>query len=284
MATTAQPQPQRCLAISNLPPVYESVEALRAASNFGEFGGRYIPETLVAAHEELERVYVECTQDPAFHAELDRLGRDYIGRPTPLYHAQRLSDAVGGAAIWFKREELTAQVLQWTEEALLMAAYEEELESHYTSTRALLISLQKSLSFDKVQAAHSHWAKGLERHDVFGWQPSPGQQYYDKMAALASLSAQSPAKAAAAGGGGGGGGGGDSSASAPSDAAGKPVRSIDLLAQRLTALRASSGAVAGNTVPFTASASHAGAPSELQAKVDKEVASISVIYLYTYCI
>jgi tryptophan synthase beta chain len=103
---TAMAAPARCLAISNLPPVYKSVEELRAASNFGEFGGRYIPETLVAAHEELERVYVECTQDPAFHAELDRLGRDYIGRPTPLYHAQRLSAAVGGAAIWFKREEL----------------------------------------------------------------------------------------------------------------------------------------------------------------------------------
>ena len=96
----------RCLAIPNGPPVYADVAALRAASNFGEFGGRYIPETLVAAHEELERVYVECTQDPAFHAELDRLGRDYIGRPTPLYFAQRLTQQVGGAQIWLKREEL----------------------------------------------------------------------------------------------------------------------------------------------------------------------------------
>ena len=82
------------------------MEALRAAANFGEFGGRYIPETLVAAHEELERIYVQCTQDPAFAAELDRLGRDYIGRPTPLYHAKRLTALGGGAQIWLKREEL----------------------------------------------------------------------------------------------------------------------------------------------------------------------------------
>jgi hypothetical protein len=47
-----------CLSISNAPPRYESVEALRAAANFGDYGGRYIPETLVAAHEELERIYV----------------------------------------------------------------------------------------------------------------------------------------------------------------------------------------------------------------------------------
>ena len=95
-----------CLALSIAPPRYESVEALRAAANFGEFGGRYIPETLVAAHEELERIYVQCTQDPAFAAELDRLGRDYIGRPTPLYHAKRLTALGGGAQIWLKREEL----------------------------------------------------------------------------------------------------------------------------------------------------------------------------------
>ena len=94
------------LAISNAPPVYANVEELRAASNFGEFGGRYIPETLVAAHDELERVYVECTQDPTFVAELEQLGRDYIGRPTPLYFAKRLTERGGGAQIWLKREEV----------------------------------------------------------------------------------------------------------------------------------------------------------------------------------
>lgn len=100
------PPPMAFLAISNAPPVYANVEELRAASNFGEFGGRYIPETLVAAHDELERVYVECTQDPTFVAELEQLGRDYIGRPTPLYFAKRLTERGGGAQIWLKREEV----------------------------------------------------------------------------------------------------------------------------------------------------------------------------------
>lgn len=94
------------LAISNAPPVYASVDELRASSNFGAFGGRFIPETLVAAHEELERIYVECSRDPTFIAELERLGRDYVGRPTPMYFAKRLTELAGGAQIWLKREEL----------------------------------------------------------------------------------------------------------------------------------------------------------------------------------
>jgi len=105
MAAPAAPS----LAISNAPPRYADVAALRAeaAANMGAFGGAFIPETLVAAHEELERIYVECTQDAAFARELERLGRDYVGRPTPLYHAARLSAAAGGGAqIWLKREEL----------------------------------------------------------------------------------------------------------------------------------------------------------------------------------
>ena len=60
----------------------------------------------MAAHEELERVYVECSRDPVFREELERLGRDFVGRPTPIYHAKRLSAALGGAQIWLKREEL----------------------------------------------------------------------------------------------------------------------------------------------------------------------------------
>ena len=94
------------LVISNAPPSYASVDELRAAADYGAYGGRFIPETLVAAHEELERIYVQCSQDPEFARELERLGRDYIGRPTPLYHAKRLSALAGGAQIWLKREEL----------------------------------------------------------------------------------------------------------------------------------------------------------------------------------
>lgn len=86
--------------------MYASVEALATAAQFGSYGGRFIPETLMAAHEELERVYVACSQDAAFRAELEELGRSYIGRPTPLTHAKRLSAALGGAQIWLKREDL----------------------------------------------------------------------------------------------------------------------------------------------------------------------------------
>lgn len=73
---------------------------------FGEFGGRYIPETLVGAHEELEAAYDEARNDPAFHAELAELQKHYVGRPTPLYFAERLSRETGGARIWLKREDL----------------------------------------------------------------------------------------------------------------------------------------------------------------------------------
>ncbi len=73
---------------------------------FGEFGGRYIPETLVAAHDELEVAYMEAIADPSFHEQLVALHRDYVGRPTPLYLADRLTRECGGARIWLKREDL----------------------------------------------------------------------------------------------------------------------------------------------------------------------------------
>ena len=62
---------------------------------FGPYGGRYVPETLIPALDELEREWSAARADPAFVAQLDGLLRDYVGRPTPLYHAQRLSDVVG---------------------------------------------------------------------------------------------------------------------------------------------------------------------------------------------
>jgi tryptophan synthase beta chain len=74
---------------------------------FGEFGGRYVPETLVEPVEELERAYLEAREDPAFHAELDRLLKYYVGRPTPVYEAARLTRAWRGARIFLKREDLT---------------------------------------------------------------------------------------------------------------------------------------------------------------------------------
>src|SRR5687767_4230735 len=74
---------------------------------FGEFGGRFVPETLVAPVEELERAYFAARDDPAFNAELARLLKHYVGRPTPISEARRLSTSSGGARIFLKREDLT---------------------------------------------------------------------------------------------------------------------------------------------------------------------------------
>ncbi len=73
---------------------------------FGIYGGRYVPETLVAALDELERSYAEARADAAFEAELNLLLTDYAGRPTPLYFAKRLTESLGGAKIYLKREDL----------------------------------------------------------------------------------------------------------------------------------------------------------------------------------
>ncbi|HEV2278509.1 MAG TPA: tryptophan synthase subunit beta [Acidobacteriaceae bacterium] len=76
------------------------------AGRFGAYGGRYVPETLVAALDELEHAYAEAQADPDFHLKLDSLLHDYAGRPTPLYFAPRLTEALGGAKIYLKREDL----------------------------------------------------------------------------------------------------------------------------------------------------------------------------------
>ena len=78
-----------------------------ARGYFGDFGGRYVPETLVAPVEELERAYYAVRDEDAFRAELDRLLEHYVGRPTPVYEAQRLARVAGGARIFLKREDLT---------------------------------------------------------------------------------------------------------------------------------------------------------------------------------
>ena len=77
-----------------------------ASGRFGRFGGRYVPETLIAALDELAEAYREARRDPAFLGEVDRLLREYVGRPTQLTHAPRLSAHAGGASIWLKREDL----------------------------------------------------------------------------------------------------------------------------------------------------------------------------------
>src|ERR1700742_1790746 len=74
--------------------------------HFGIFGGRFVAETLMPLILDLEKAYAEAKADPAFHAEMKGHLRDYVGRPSPLYFAERLTEHLGGAKIYFKREEL----------------------------------------------------------------------------------------------------------------------------------------------------------------------------------
>jgi tryptophan synthase beta chain len=77
-----------------------------AHGRFGGFGGRFVPETLTRALEQLTTEYDQAVQDAGFQAELDQLLTHYVGRPSPLYFAERLSQRCGGAQIWLKREDV----------------------------------------------------------------------------------------------------------------------------------------------------------------------------------
>jgi tryptophan synthase beta chain len=90
-ATITRPQPAPSMA---------------TPGRFGIYGGRYVPETLMAALAELEEAYEATKKDEAFQQELASLLHDYCGRPTPLYYAKRLSETLGGAKIYLKREDL----------------------------------------------------------------------------------------------------------------------------------------------------------------------------------
>jgi tryptophan synthase beta chain len=87
-----------------------SVNSLRngpdGRGRFGDFGGRFVAETLMPLILEVEQAYVAARADPAFQAELDAYLRDYVGRPSPLWFAERLTRALGGAKVYFKRDEL----------------------------------------------------------------------------------------------------------------------------------------------------------------------------------
>ena len=83
-----------------------SVALPDARGRFGQFGGKYAPETLMPALDELEAAYAEARRDPKFQDVIDRLARDYVGRPTPLYFARNLTELAGGARIFLKREDL----------------------------------------------------------------------------------------------------------------------------------------------------------------------------------
>ncbi len=81
-------------------------EALSRPGRFGKYGGRYVPETLMAALLELDEAYAQAQADPAFHAELAGLLHTYCGRPTPLFFARRMTEILGGAKVYLKREDL----------------------------------------------------------------------------------------------------------------------------------------------------------------------------------
>ncbi len=102
MTTTPLPKPANPIAIENRPDTL---------GRFGQFGGKYVPETLMPALFELERAYHQYSQDPAYQQELNGLLKDYVGRPSPLYFAERLTQHYAhpdgsGAQIYLKREDL----------------------------------------------------------------------------------------------------------------------------------------------------------------------------------
>ena len=97
---------------------------------FGRFGGQFVPETLMPALGELERAYESAKADPAFQARLSQLLADYVGRPTPLYHARRLSESLGGAQIYLKREDLAHTGAHKINNALGQALLVERMGKH----------------------------------------------------------------------------------------------------------------------------------------------------------
>jgi tryptophan synthase beta chain len=90
--------------VKDLPNTYR--EGPDATGHFGAYGGRFVAETLMPLVLDLERAYEEAKADPAFHTELNGLLKDYVGRPNPLYFAERLTEHLGGAKIYLKREDL----------------------------------------------------------------------------------------------------------------------------------------------------------------------------------
>ena len=95
----AETQPSRAVAA-------EAAARPDRLGHFGVFGGRWVPETMMATLDQLASEYAAVRDDPAFRAELDGYLKDYVGRPTPIYLAERLTAKIGGARLWLKREDL----------------------------------------------------------------------------------------------------------------------------------------------------------------------------------
>src|SRR5882762_6367012 len=107
-ANSAFRTPHSAFGVARGSDVHVAAEpGTRTPGRFGPYGGRYVPETLMAALEELERVHEAAKRDPRFWAELDALLKDYVGRPTPLTEVPRLAAQVGsGVVVALKREDL----------------------------------------------------------------------------------------------------------------------------------------------------------------------------------
>src|SRR5438046_1764320 len=98
--------PHSAFRTPHLEGLMPDLPSTAAPGRFGPYGGRYVPETLMTALEELEREYERAKRDKKFTAELGRLLKEYAGRPTPLFFAERLTKELGGAKIYLKREDL----------------------------------------------------------------------------------------------------------------------------------------------------------------------------------
>lgn len=74
--------------------------------HYGRFGGKFVPETIMPALDQLEKAYLKAKDDPSFNTELEYYLKEYVGRPSTLYYAERLTKRLGGAKIYLKREDL----------------------------------------------------------------------------------------------------------------------------------------------------------------------------------
>src|SRR6184192_3785970 len=119
--------------------------------HWGKFGGRYVPETLVAPLDELTKEFTRARHDLDFWRELDQLLRYYCGRPTPLFHAQRLSARGGGAQIYLKREDLLHTGAHKINNAMGQAL----LHSEWANVASLLKQVQASTALRRRQFARS---------------------------------------------------------------------------------------------------------------------------------
>lgn len=131
---------------------------------FGRFGGKYVPETLMNALIELEEAYRKYSQDPEFIKEVETLLHDYSGRPTRLYHAQRLTEKLGGAKIYLKREDLNhtgAHKINNTIGQALLAKRMGRKKSSPKPARDSMASLRLPLRHCLAWNARYSWAKKI---------------------------------------------------------------------------------------------------------------------------